>query len=88
MTLGAFLTEFAFVRIVFLVAGDALARCFAKLLLWLMAAFTRERFMRAFQVEIGEFVAKRFLVELYDISVSAFMISMAMLAFGVNRIGT
>ncbi len=43
--------------------------------------------MRAIQVKIGEFVGKRLFVELHHIGVSAFVVGMAVLALGIDRIG-
>lgn len=88
MAAFAFLAERAFMRLVFLVAGNALALRFPEFLLRLMAAIAGERLVRAFQIEIGEFVGERFLVELHYIGVSAFVIGVAVLAFGIDRIGT
>jgi len=88
MTLRALLAERAFMRFGFLMAGDALAGRLPELLVRFMAASARDRFVRAFQIEIGEPVAERFFVELHHIGVAAFVVGMAMLAFGVDRIGT
>ncbi len=88
MALRAFLAERAFMRLLLFMAGDALAGRFPKLLGRLMAAIAGKRFVRAFQIEIGKLVAKCFFVELHDIGVPALVIGMAMLAFGIDSIGT
>ena len=77
MTIAALCAERSGVRIIVLMAREAVAGCVAMALLGLMAIIALVALMLAQQREVADFVIERPLVEVHDIRIATFVVSMA-----------
>ena len=85
MAVTAFFSVLAFVNIDFLVAAVTIPRCFGMFFLGFVAGVAAGFRMHALQAEICFIMIESHWVQQYDVRIAAFMVFVAMTAFGPYR---
>lgn len=86
MAVIALLTHSTLVRVIFLVTVNTIIFSDTKILGFLMATFTGNGVMLAFELEFGAAMVKCFQIKLDDIHITTFVISVTGMTFTLGNI--